>query len=253
MVTPPGRRPAAVLAAVWLVLIALATLQPTQSVVVTPTFCIFRGPVGGMDFVLNVVLFAPLGMALRWATGRWNVAVMAGVLTTLFIEVLQSRLIPGRDASLGDLLANTLGTLLGAWIAVELFRWVNASGVAARRYASIFGIIIAAVVLASAWLLQPFPTRFWQLVRWTPQPPNMDKFQGQVFAAELNGRFIPDGVLVATPEMYDSLSRTMTMRATLGANPPSTRRPAVIVRIANYLDEGFALSQRGRQVTFRTH
>lgn len=253
MVNPPRRRPAAALAVAWLVLVAYETLRPTQVIVVTPTFCIFCGPLGGLDFVLNVVLFVPLGLALQWATRRWKATVMVGAIITLLIEVLQSRLIAGRDASIGDLLANTIGTLLGAWIAMELFRWLNATAVTARRYAAIFAITIAAVVLVSAWLLQPFPTRFWQLVRWTPQPRNADLFQGRVLAVELNGKSIPDGVLVSTPEMYDSVSGTMTMRTTLGATAPSTRRPAIIVRISNYLDEGFALTQRGTQVTFRTY
>jgi len=253
MMTQPGRGLAASLAAAWLVLIAYMTLQPTEAVVITPTFCIFCGPLGGTDFVLNVVLFVPLGMTLHWATGRWKVSAMAGAIITLAIEVLQWRLVAGRDASLGDLLANTLGTLLGAWIAVELFRWLNAGGVAARRYAAIFGIVTAAVFLVSAWLLQPGQTRLWQLVQWTPQAINADLFQGQLFAVELNGRPIAEGALVSPAEMYDSTSHSMVVRASVGANPPLTRRPAVIVRIENYYEQGFSLTQRGQQATFRTH
>ena len=253
MITAPGRRLAAILAATWLVLIAYATLQPTQAVVLTPTFCIFCGPIGGVDFVLNVVIFVPLGMTIRWATGRWTIALIAGAITTLIIEVLQARLIAGRDASLGDLVANTLGTLIGAWVAMELFRWLNAGAVAARRYAAIFGIIMAAVFLASTWLLQPVRTQLWQLVRWTPQPPNSDLFQGTVFAVDLNGRPIADGVLVSPTEAYDTALHSLAVRATVSANPPLTRRPAVIVRGANYLEQGFSLSQSGTRATFRTH
>jgi len=43
------------------------------------------------------------------------------------------------------------------------------------------------------------------------------------------------------------------VRATLRANPPLTRRPSVIVRGANYLEQGFSLSQRGRQTRFGIH
>lgn len=251
MVKQPNRRPAWALVAASLALIASMTLWPTQSFVVTPTFCIFCGTLGGVDFVLNVILFIPFGISLRWATGRWQSAAIIGVVTTLVIETLQARLIAGRDASLGDLLANTLGTALGAWIAIEVLRWLNSSSLAARKYAGTFGILATAMVCASAWLLQPIPPRYPDWVQWTPVRPNMDVFQGRLLAVHLNERPIHSTEMLLPPQVLDT-SRRLTVRALLGAPIAPTKRQAFIVRIANPTEEGFSLTQWREAVAFRT-
>ncbi len=65
--------------------------------------------------VLNVLLFVPLGVlgALvrpRWSLVRW---VATGVATSGALEAVQATM-PGRDASLVDVLANAAGLVLGA-------------------------------------------------------------------------------------------------------------------------------------------
>ena len=65
--------------------------------------------------VLNVLLFVPLGVlgALvrpRWSLGRW---VVLGVVLSGALETAQATM-PGRDASLVDVLANAAGLVLGA-------------------------------------------------------------------------------------------------------------------------------------------
>src|SRR5688572_14213784 len=99
MVTQPGRRTAATFAAFGLAVIALATLWPASTTVTLPASCIFCGELGGVDFALNIVLFIPFGMGLRWLLGNWKTPTLVGAATTLVIEMLQWRLIPGRDAS----------------------------------------------------------------------------------------------------------------------------------------------------------
>ena len=74
MLAQPRRKLAEALVAMSFALIALMTLQPSQETVITPTFCVFCGPLGGVDFILNVILFVPLGISLRWTTGRWETA-----------------------------------------------------------------------------------------------------------------------------------------------------------------------------------
>ncbi len=253
MVTQPRRGPTAALVAASLGLVLFMTLRPVQTLVVTPTFCIFCGTLGGVDFALNVVLFVPLGIGLRWVLGQWKAAAITGAVTTLVIETLQWRLIPGRDASLGDLVANTLGTMLGTWIAMEGLRWLNATSAAARRYAAAFGIIAAVVVGGSAWLLQPVRLRYPQWVQWTPPRPNMDRFQGRLLAVELNDRLIHPTEILPANQAMDSLTRGVSVRARIGAPAPPTGRQAIIVRIANDLEEGFFLAQWNEAVVFRTH
>jgi hypothetical protein len=75
--------------------------------------------------LLNVLLFVPigfLGVPLRpkWALWRW---AAAGLVASVTIEVVQV-LMPGRDGSAWDVVANTAGAFVGALIArVTVDRW----------------------------------------------------------------------------------------------------------------------------------
>ena len=76
----------------------------------------FCGDYGGVDFMLNVALFLPLGVGLALqrlqATRAWLMILAA----TVVIESLQFAIIPGRDASLGDVIANATGGAIGLWL-----------------------------------------------------------------------------------------------------------------------------------------
>ncbi len=80
------------------------------------------------DVVLNLIGFVPLGFMLIGLLGRmakrggrwgWGVAVGAAFLFSLFLEVTQAW-IPSRDSSLLDLLLNTAGAGLGAWVGLPV-------------------------------------------------------------------------------------------------------------------------------------
>ena len=253
--TKPRGRSAVFLLACSIALVAFMTLRPTEAIVITPTFCVFCGSLGAVDFILNIILFVPLGVTLRWTTGRLRTTALVGVATTLVIEALQARLITGRDASLGDLIANTLGTLLGAWLGVAVFRWLNASVPDARRHAAAFAIVVSLVVGVSAFLLQPLVPRYPQWVQWTPLLTNTDPFRGHLMAVQLKARTLFDGMeWLETREAFDPVARSLSMRAQIGTGPPpSSNRHAIIVRIKNTLEEGFSLAQQGNAVVFRTH
>jgi VanZ family protein len=78
------------------------------------------------DATLNLIGFVPLGglLVLYLKNGGWTharataAAVGAGFVVSLFIELLQVFL-PSRDSSLLDLINNTLGTGLGAWLGLN--------------------------------------------------------------------------------------------------------------------------------------
>ena len=68
-----------------------------------------------VEFVTNVLLFVPLsliGSTFRpdWRWGRWLLTGLAG---TLLIELVQLLFLPGRSAAVVDVVANTLGALVG--------------------------------------------------------------------------------------------------------------------------------------------
>ena len=68
-------------------------------------------------YLLNVVLFVPLGALLVVATRRpWWWVTGAGVLASAAVEVVQWLWLP-RDGDWGDVAANGLGALVGAVVA----------------------------------------------------------------------------------------------------------------------------------------
>ncbi len=87
-------------------------------------------PYAVSDTALNVLLYLPLGMTLRMALRRRGdarvlqvgAAVLAGLVLSWTIESLQG-LMPARVASLNDVVANSVGALLGALAATLLWGW----------------------------------------------------------------------------------------------------------------------------------
>lgn len=68
-----------------------------------------------VQLAANVVLFVPLGwLAVALTRARWWQVALLGFLLSSGIEVGQALLRPDRFATLSDVVANTLGTALGA-------------------------------------------------------------------------------------------------------------------------------------------
>jgi glycopeptide antibiotics resistance protein len=68
-----------------------------------------------VEFVANVIFFAPLGALAASLVMRplWWASGVAGLTFSLIAEFAQATALPGRYASPADLLANTLGSVLG--------------------------------------------------------------------------------------------------------------------------------------------
>lgn len=136
-------------------------------------------PTWASDLVLNLVMYGPLGVLLRLTasriTGRQLVQIVAAVLgvaaLSWMIEATQS-LIPGRYASVQDVLANTLGGAVGvllghkvnaAWhgLAFLLFRKLHRPWEALTRWIpeqrsrplAVFTVLMVNVCLIAAWFL----------------------------------------------------------------------------------------------------
>jgi VanZ family protein len=83
------------------------------------TFGVPRDPAAVvLEFLANVVLFAPLGvlLVLAFPGVRWWAVVLAGFLLSVGIELVQLA-IPSRVSSVSDVVANTAGTALGLLLA----------------------------------------------------------------------------------------------------------------------------------------
>ena len=69
------------------------------------------------EWMLNILLFLPLGIVAALLFTRW-VVWLFGPLLSLTIEVAQAVLATGRQSALDDLLANSLGYLIGVTLVV---------------------------------------------------------------------------------------------------------------------------------------
>ena len=131
-----------VITVVYVALVALATMTPAwlPRAVFDFLFGIDRGAVtpavptadaSDVDFVANILMFAPIGLLLVLVLGarRWAVALVAAVAFTVLIEVVQLG-IPSRVADVNDVLLNAGGALLGVLAGLLVAR--VRSGLAAR-------------------------------------------------------------------------------------------------------------------------
>lgn len=75
-----------------------------------------------VEFCANIVLFIPLGLLLGLGMRRFWLAVGVCVLATCAIEASQALFLPQRFASGFDILANSLGAVLGALVWLLLTR-----------------------------------------------------------------------------------------------------------------------------------
>lgn len=72
-----------------------------------------------VEFLANVAMFIPVGMFFLLLLGRrlWFVSVLMGVALTALIEFVQL-FIPGRVSDVSDIVANSLGSMVGVLVAL---------------------------------------------------------------------------------------------------------------------------------------
>ena len=75
-----------------------------------------------VEFGANIALFVPLGMLIAMLFGprRWWRAPVICFVATVIIELGQRVLLPQRVASISDVIANTIGGILGTLVAVAI-------------------------------------------------------------------------------------------------------------------------------------
>jgi hypothetical protein len=242
-------RAGVVLTAAVLCVIGAATLTPAPGTTVTSNLlCILCGEFAALDIAANVVMFLPFGFALMLATGRRRLSILICIVVTVIIEALQVRVVTGRDASLSDIVANSLGGALGVQIAMYRSLLVRPNGRAAARLVAAWCAVIALVLGLTAAGLRPatVATSLW--VQWTPPRNNFEPFTGQVLAFDVDGISLPLGYPAQSVGL-DSVLRGQRWTATARV---STRglvpRRSVITRIADESTVLVSLEQLGRDL-----
>jgi hypothetical protein len=165
------------------------TLRPNPAAVaavaMTPWWCVVCGPNGGADLLQNLLLLAPVGFCVGRAGWPRRRALLFLVILPVLIEVTQGLAITGRDAALGDVLANAAGGAVGYMIG----RRSRTHALSGEVTAAVFLALFALQLLASNWLstiaaIGPTP---WVL-HLTPRDRGRPTYDGQVLDAPRPGR-----------------------------------------------------------------
>ncbi|HEU4699653.1 MAG TPA: VanZ family protein [Gemmatimonadales bacterium] len=239
-----------------LLAIAAATLTPEPelagAVSSTPPWCLLCGDTGLVDALLNVVLFVPYGIALRAAGQSWRRIAIAVALTTLSIELLQMKVIAGRDASLGDLLTNFAGGLLGAWLAAQWRRLLAPDPRLAGRLALGGALAWLALTTLTGWLEEREVPAAHAALFFARELPAHDRFGGRVLGAEINGWPVDSGSVASAQALALGEDSARFGIALVSGRPPA--RPAPVAELLGgwpHATSYLALEQRGRDAVFR--
>jgi hypothetical protein len=203
--------------------VLVATLTPSGDAPQPISLCLLCGDRGTADVLRNVILFAPLGAAIAlcgWR-GRWT--VLAPAVLSLTVETAQIW-IPGRDPSLGDVVFNTVGAVVGLAVVHSSVYWLRPPR-RLRLALALFAALGAVGVLAATGMLLemdlPYSTYWGQ---WTPDLGYLQWYRGQVLQASLGPRDLPGGGPLAhsTEVRALLLARTPLMvRALAGPRLPA--------------------------------
>jgi hypothetical protein len=214
------------LVTVSLATIAALTLYPESETVTSDWRCIVCGTRGAADMVLNMLLFAPLGAGLALAGVRHRDALAIAVFVSGAVELAQV-VIPGRDASMGDLLANSAGSAVGFAIVSTARYWLVPTENLARWLALGAAFAAAASIVLTGVMLQPQFTDSTYFGQWTPELRHLERYRGAVLQVTVGALPVPSGRLDNSAWIADSLRQGSPVRVRVVAGPPTLRVSAL--------------------------
>jgi hypothetical protein len=251
----PGWPSLALLA--WLVVIGTVTLVPDPSLVElaasTPVWCLVCGSMGTIDVLWNVLLFVPLGASARWNGWSPKKSIFLGIAVSCTIEALQATVLPGRDASLSDLVTNSSGTLLG----VYAFGWrplvLQPTPQQSRRFL-VGGLVMwLATTGVMAWGFAPHVSTGTYFGQWAPSFRHLGQFRGDILEATVAGLPLAQGPFARSSDVQSRLGHADTLWARIRTAAPPTD-PAPIVSLADDRPTTLLrLSQAGRDLVYHSH
>lgn len=215
-------------------------------------WCLACGDAGVTNLLLNLVLFLPLGAGLAlsgWP--RWR-SVLFGFGLSLVVEFMQLTILPGRFATLADLVSNTAGTWLGHLLTAAALdgRRPSRPALIVRVVVVWFGAILVPLAAGVAFRLSPGSGNIPWYGQWANVLEGLDPFGGTVLDVRLNGTPIP-------PERLDHRERLRTMwradelrfeaRVQTGSIP--VRRALVATIAEDLIGWPAAIWQDGRDAT----
>jgi hypothetical protein len=173
-----------------LITIAALTLYPDPNTTTSGWNCIFCGSRATADVILNLILFAPLGAGLGLARVRTKRLMATALMISGTVEALQL-VIPGRDASVGDLISNAAGCWIGYALACSAPSWLAPKRGMGRWLSLAASLVIALTVITTGMMLQPSLTNSPYYGQWTPHLEHLDWYRGRVLEATVGGDPVP--------------------------------------------------------------
>ena len=176
-----------------------ATLYPTPSAAVvakeTPLLCLICGENGGTDVILNLLLFAPFAIGLRLSGWSWLRITLTCAVLSFGIELSQYLWIPGRDASLSDLLTNTTGGSAAAAVAPLLPVALAPSPRDGQRLVVVGATAWIGFSMFTAWLFSPWVQQAAALSEQSNGSHRPFAYGGVLRSVILSGDSLPEGWL----------------------------------------------------------
>jgi len=207
-----------------LIAILVATLLPIDpQPVYAPATCLICGDRATADATANVILFTPLGIAFALLGLGLSRSLILGAVLSLGIELLQFSAIPGRDASAGDVVFDTLGTAVGLFVVLTASHWLRPSDRRASRLALGTGILSTLVFAMTGVLLAPSLPRSSYFGRWTPDLGGLEWYRGRVLEVNLATSLLPSQPLADSDSVRSFLLKgaTLDVRAVAGPRIPA--------------------------------
>ena len=162
--------------------------------------CFLCGSRSSADALVNVILFAPIGLALALMgrTGiRWIGYAAALSATIEFAQLV----IPGRDPSLSDVCFNAVGAAIGQLVAHVGLRSQAFTERTAARLCFIASVAAVLVYGLPARLLAPmFPDSTYR-VWWTPKLYQLEWYHARGLHVTLGSMTLRAGEIPQTPEV----------------------------------------------------
>ena len=249
---PHTRRFGFALIVLSLAAIAWLTLRPAHasSLPIDSHLCLVCGSQGGVDVLLNTLLFVPLGVGLSLSgLSPWK-AVLVCFCLSLSIETAQAFIVRGRDTTLSDILTNTSGGGIGFWLARTAATWLAPSPKRAALLAAIWGAIWLLIQVVSSYSFSPsFPlsTYHGEIAR---QVGRRAMFHGQVDSARIGTIPIPSGPFADSRSIRQLLLSGAPIVAVISLTEP-TPNFASIIRVADAKQRGIAtIAEQGDQLVF---
>jgi hypothetical protein len=253
----PSRRAtiaALVILGATLISIGVITMTPAAESIRLPFWCFRCGSRPGIDVLLNILMFVPIGVGLGLLRVRARWVVVCVLSATLAVEALQFALIPGRFASARDIFANTIGGLTGWQVALA---WRSLVAPSPSRA---FTLSVAA---ASVWVaIQLFTA--WAMAIVAPPPPwwAQIRLRDLGFPAVFGGNVVRLSLGTIPIRYSDQLEESAAVRSQLldgaamnavvtGVEPSAGPAPIFLLATDDTLSEIAALVQTGEDVFFR--